>query len=170
MKVTKNKTSIHAMRDELLEDDREEIKYYSEPVIESVIEIDLYDVEFEVEPDRSIYCKDDDYSWAMDPSSEDGDWYDEDLDVRVLSYEDVGNYCIDLIEQHIPARPGIWVVNGSVTLVCNIINLQSHTEYNKIYEEYNTHYLTADVVVEVDFDKSKAENIEVDFIGWEEDF
>lgn len=160
MKVTKN-TSIHAMRDELLEDDRQEIKYYEEPVIESTINIDLYDVELEVEPDGSIYCKDDDYSWAMDPSSEDGDWYDEDLNIRLLSYEDVGNYCIDLIEKDIPARPGISAVNGSVTLVCNIINLQSHTEYNKMYEEYNTHYLTDDVVVEVDFDKSEAYNIEI---------
>ena len=169
MKVTKN-TSIHAMRDELLEDDREEIKYYAEPIIESRINIDLYDVELEVEPDGSIYCKDDDYSWAMDPSSEDGDWYDEDLNITLLSYEDVGNYCIDLIEKDIPARPGIWAVNGSVTLVCNIINLQSNSEYDEIDEDYNTHYLTDDVVVEVDFDKSEAYNIEVDFIGWEEDY
>lgn len=168
MKISKSK-SIHAMRDELLEDDREEIEYYDEPVIEKVIEIDLYDVELEVEPDGSIYCKDD-YSWAKDPSSKDGDWYDEDLDVRLLSYEDVGNYCIDLIEQHIPNRPGIWVVDGSVTLVCDIMNLQSNSEYDKVDEDYNTHYLTDDVVVEVDFDKSKAENIEVDFIGWEEDY
>ena len=169
MKVTKN-TSIHAMRDELLEDDREEIKYYAEPVIESTINIDLYDVELEVEPDGSIYCKDDDYSWAMDPSSEDGDWYDQDLNIRLLSYEDVGNYCIDLIEKDIPAKPGIWAVDGSVTLVCNIIDLQSHTEYNKMYEEYNTHYLTDDVVVEVDLEKSMAENVDVDFIGWQEDY
>lgn len=169
MKVTKN-TSIHAMRDELLEDDREEIKYYAEPVIESTINIDLYDVEFEVEPDGSIYCKNDDYSWAMDPSNKDGDWYDDELDIRLLSYEDVGNYVLDLIEQHIPARPGIWAVNGSVTLVCNIMNLQSNSEYDEVDEDYNTHYLTDGVVVEVDFDKSKAENVEIEFLGWQEDY
>ena len=169
MKVTKN-TSIHAMRDELLEDDREEIEYYDEPVIEKVIEVELEDVELEVEPDGCIYCKDDNYSWAMDPSNKDGDWYDDELDITLLSYEDVGNYCIDLIEQHILARPGIWVVNGSVTLVCNIINLQSNSEYDEVDEDYNTHYLTDDVVVEVDFDKSEAYNIEVDFIGWQEDY
>lgn len=169
MKVTKN-TSIHAMRDELLEDDREEIEYYDEPVIEKVIEVELEDVELEVEPDGSIYCKDDNYSWAMDPSNKDGDWYDDELDITLLSYQDVGNYCIDLLEQHIPARPGIWVVNGSITLVCNIINLQSNSEYDEIDEDYNTHYLTDDVVVEVDFDKSIAENIEVDFIAWQEDY
>lgn len=169
MKVTKN-TSIHAMRDELLEDDREEIEYYDESVIEKVIEVELEDVELEVEPDGSIYCKDDNYSWAMDPSSEDGDWYDEDLNIRLLSYEDVGNYCIDLIEKDIPARPGISAVNGSVTLVCNIINLQLNSEYDEIDEDYNTHYLTDDVVVEVDLEKSKAENIDVDFIGWQEDY
>lgn len=169
MKISKSK-SIHAMRDELLEDDREEIEYDDEPVIESVIEVDLYDVELEVEPDGSIYCKDDDYSWAMDPDSEDGDWYDEELNIKLLSYEDLGNYVLDLIESQIPARPGIWAVNGSVSLVCEISKLQSHTEYDNIYEEYNTHYLTDDVVVDVNFNKSKAENIEIDFIGWEEDY
>ena len=169
MKISKSK-SIHAMRDELLEDDREEIEYYDEPVIESVIEIDLNDIELEVEPDGSIYCKDDDYSWAMDPSSDDGDWYDEELDIKLLSYEDVGNYVLDLIESQIPARPGIWAVNGSVSLVCDIINLQSNSEYDKVDGDYNTHYLTDDVVVEVDFDKSKTENIETEFLGYVEDY
>lgn len=169
MKVTKN-TSIHAMRDELLEDDREEIEYYDEPVIEKVIEVELEDVELEVEPDGSIYCKDDSYSWAMDPSNKDGDWYDDELDITLLSYEDVGNYCIDLIEKDIPARPGIWAVNGSVTLVCNIINLQLNSEYDEIDEDYNTHYLTDDIVIEVDLEKSKAKNIDVDFIGSQEDY
>lgn len=169
MKISKSK-SIHAMRDELLEDDREEIEYDDEPVIESVIEIDLNDIELEVEPDGSIYCKDDDYSWAMDPDSEDGNWHDEELDIKLLSYEDAGNYVLDLIESQIPARPGIWAVNGSVSLVCDIINLQSNSEYDNIYEEYNTHYLTDDVVVEIDFDKSKAENIETEFLGYVEDY
>lgn len=169
MKISKSK-SIHAMRDELLEDDREEIEYDEEPVIEREINIDLYDVEVLVEPDGSIYFKNDDYSCAKDPSSDDGDWYDEDFDIMLLTYEDAGNYTLDLLEQYLSHRPGTWLVNGSVSLVCDIRKLQSHTEFNKIYEEYDTHYLTDDVVVEIDFDKSKAENIEVDFIGWEEDY
>nr|DAK89566.1 MAG TPA: hypothetical protein [Caudoviricetes sp.] len=169
MKISKSK-SIHAMRDELLEDDREEIEYYDEPVIERVIEIDLYDVEVLVEPDGSIYAKNDDYSWAKHPSSKDGDWYDDDFEVTLLSYEDAGNYVLDLIEKYIPNRPGIWVINGSVTLICDLINLQSDQEWDEVDRDFNTRYITDDVVVEVDFDKSKAENIEVDFIGWEEDY
>ena len=169
MIISKSK-SIHAMKDELLEDDREEIEYYDEPVIESVIEIDLNDIELEVEPDGSIYCKDDDYSWAKDLDSEDGDWYDEELDIKLLSYEDLGNYVLDLIESQIPARPGIWAVNGSVSLVCDIINLQSNSEYDEVDEDYNTHYLTDDVVVEIDFDKSKAENVEAEFLGYVENY
>lgn len=169
MKISKSK-SIHAMRDELLEDDREEIEYYDEPVIERVIEVDLNDVEVLVERDGSIYAKNDDYSWAKDPSSKDGDWYDDDFEITLLSYEDAGNYVLDLIEKEIPNRPGIWVIDGSVTLVCDIINLQSDQEWDEVDRDYNTRYITDDVVVEVDFDKSKAENIEVDFIGWEEDY
>ena len=169
MKISKSK-SIHAMRDELLEDDREEIEYYDEPVIERVIEVDLNDVEVLVEPDGSIYAKNDDYSWAKDPSSSDGDWYDDDFEVTLLSYEDAGNYVLDLLEKEIPNRPGIWSVDGSVTLVCDLINLQSDEEYDPEDKHFNTRYITDDVVVEVDFDKSKAENIEVDFIGWEEDY
>lgn len=169
MKISKSK-SIHAMRDELLEDDREEIEYYDEPVIESVIEIDLHDIEVLVEPDGSIYAKNDDYSWAKDPSSKDGDWYDDDFEITLLSYEDAGNYVLDLIEKEIPNRPGIWLVNGSVTLVCDLINLQSDQEWDEIDRDFNTRYITDDVVVEVDLEKSEAYNIEVDFIGWEEDY
>lgn len=169
MKISKSK-SIHAMRDELLEDDREEIEYYDEPVIERVIEVDLNDVEVLVEPDGSIYANNDDYSWAKDPSSKDGDWYDDDLEITLLSYEDVSNYVLDLIEKEIPNRPGIWSVNGSVTLVCDLINLQSDQEWDEIDRDFNTRYITDDVVVEVDLEKSEAYNIEVDFIGWEEDY
>lgn len=169
MKISKSK-SIHAMRDELLEDDREEIENYDEPVIERVIEIDLNDVEVLVEPDGSIYCKDDNYSWAKDPSSSDSDWYDDELEIKLLSYEDVGNYVLDLIESQIPARPGIWVVNGSASLVCEIINLQSGQEWDEVDRDFNTRYITDDVVVEVDFDKSKAENIETEFLGYVEDY
>lgn len=169
MKISKSK-SIHAMRDELLEDDREEIQYYDEPVIERVIEVDLNDVEVLVEPDGSIYAKNDDYSWAKDPSSKDGDWYDDDFEITLLSYEDVGNYVLDLIEKDIPNRPGIWVIDGSVTLVCDLINIQSDQEWDEVDRDFNTRYITDDVVVEVDLEKSEVYNIEVDFIGWEEDY
>lgn len=109
---------------------------YDEPSYETdecTIELDL-DTVIIVDPDGSWEYEDEEYSFATNPDSKDGDWYSDKDEVHVIDPVGVVEQLDEFIEDRIPALPGRYRIKGKVTLVYDVEGIAVDYTYDS-YDE-----------------------------------
>jgi hypothetical protein len=125
--------------------------YYSE------IEIDLDDAIFDIKQDGSYTIVNDDYEWGLNASHNRGDkWIDPESGLVICSDDEMFDFCLDLLEPHIPAAKGVYNVGATFVIGLKIKDVQVNRN------EYTDNYSKAKI--ELSIDDSSVHDVGVDLI------
>lgn len=130
---------------------------YDEPSYETdecTIELDL-DTVITVDSDGSWEYEDEEYSFATNPDSRDGDWYSDEDEVHVIDPVGVVEQLDEFIEDRIPALPGRYRIKGKVTLVYDVEGIAVDYVYDA-YEEDSSREIVDTDNVDVTWNESKS--------------
>ena len=125
--------------------------YYSE------IEIDLDDAIFDIKQDGSYTIVNDDYEWGLNTSHNRGDkWIDPESGLVICSDDEMFDFCLDLLELHIPAAKGVYNVGATFVIGLKIKDVQVNRN------EYTDNYSKAKI--ELSINDSSVHDVVVDLI------
>lgn len=113
------------------------IKASRDNEIKSSISIELEDVLVELDEDYELNYVDEDQPWAESPDSEDGDWYDEETGNYIMGPDRVQLLVLFMLEQEISGEPGIYRVNGELSIGYRVYddgNAREDRDGNEIYD------------------------------------
>lgn len=125
--------------------------YYSE------IEIDLDDAIFDIKQDGSYTIVNDDYEWGLNTSHNRGDkWIDPESGLVICSDDEMLDFCLDLLDPHIPAAKGVYNVGATFVIGLKIKDVQVNRN------EYTDNYSKAKI--ELSINDSSVHDVGVDLI------
>lgn len=94
-------------------------EYYSQ------IEIDLDDAIFDIKNDGSYTIVNNDYEWGLNTSHNKGDkWIDPESGLVICSDDEMFEFCLVLLEPHIPATKGLYNVGATFVVGLKIKDVQ----------------------------------------------
>lgn len=125
--------------------------YYSQ------IEIDLDDAIFDIKQDGSYTIVNDDYEWGLNTAHNRGDgWIDPESGLVICSDDEMFDFCLDLLERHIPAAKGIYNIGATFVIGLKIKDVQVNRN------EYTDNYSKAKI--ELSINDSSVHDVGVDLI------
>lgn len=125
--------------------------YYSE------IEIDLDDAIFDIKQDGSYTIVNDDYEWGLNTAHNRGEkWIDPESGLVICSDDEMFDFCLDLLEPHIPAAKGVYNVGATFVIGLKIKDVQVNRN------EYTDNYSKAKI--ELSITDSSVHDVGVDLI------